>query len=152
MFDGSLGDAVRTINAMPGVSVAFEFHLNAAPLDGRRQPNYSMAYYAKGSDRGAQIARDMLTAASRVLPWPQLSWHDPAGTGVFLGAIPSPSAFRMDHLAFVSDTRCPAVIAEFGFITNPDHVVNLRDPAFLDRLARAVAESIQQWGKSDGTA
>jgi N-acetylmuramoyl-L-alanine amidase len=42
----------------------------------------------------------------------------------------------------------PAVLIEVGFISNPAEERSLRDPAFQEKLASTIAESIQKYGKT----
>lgn len=43
------------------------------------------------------------------------------------------------------ETRMPAVLLETGHITNPEEEALLRDPAFQDRIATAIAEGIHRF-------
>jgi N-acetylmuramoyl-L-alanine amidase len=43
--------------------------------------------------------------------------------------------------------RMPAVLVELSFLSNPVEGARLRDPAYLDALARAIAAAIGQWGE-----
>lgn len=144
VFDESLGASIRAINRMEGVTAALEFHLNAAPLT-VKQPNYAMAYYAEGSTKGEQLARETLNAMTLCVPWPQVMWPPRSGARSRIGTIPNPSEFRADKLAFLHDTKCPAAIIEIGFITNPKHLARLTDEVVLERMADEVAKAIGHW-------
>jgi len=42
-------------------------------------------------------------------------------------------------------TRCPAVLVEIGFLTNPTELARLNDPAYRRRLADAVADGLIEY-------
>jgi N-acetylmuramoyl-L-alanine amidase len=51
------------------------------------------------------------------------------------------------QLAVLRHTRCPAILVEGGFINNPADAKRVRDPAYRERLASAVAEGIEAFHK-----
>lgn len=51
---------------------------------------------------------------------------------------------RQKDLAVLRLTRCPAVLVELGFITNPEDRKALADPAFRQRLAEALAAGLRE--------
>lgn len=50
-----------------------------------------------------------------------------------------------DYFSVLRNTRCPAVIAEIGFITCPDEVPILRENWFQEVAALALADAVEQW-------
>ena len=52
------------------------------------------------------------------------------------------------RFAVLRDLKCPGVLAEVGFITNAAEERKLADDAYLDKLARAIADGILSYHKS----
>jgi N-acetylmuramoyl-L-alanine amidase len=47
----------------------------------------------------------------------------------------------------IRETEMPAVLIEGGFVTNQDEGSMLRDRAYLDKIAKGVAEGIHKYIK-----
>jgi N-acetylmuramoyl-L-alanine amidase len=52
------------------------------------------------------------------------------------------------ELYVVRHTRCPAVLVEAGFISNPLEARLIANPEYRDRLARAIAEGVMSYQKT----
>lgn len=48
------------------------------------------------------------------------------------------------NYAVLRETRCPAVLVEMGFVTNPDDRKQLSNPSFRQKLAEALAAGIRE--------
>jgi N-acetylmuramoyl-L-alanine amidase len=46
------------------------------------------------------------------------------------------------NLHVLNATSVPAVLVEIGFLSNPTDKNNMKDPAFQDRLASAMARAV----------
>jgi N-acetylmuramoyl-L-alanine amidase len=57
----------------------------------------------------------------------------------------APVAFPLEQLSTVN---CPAVILEFAYLTNPEQVRKVQDPAWRESCARAVREAVKEFLKS----
>ncbi|MBV8164602.1 MAG: N-acetylmuramoyl-L-alanine amidase, partial [Candidatus Eremiobacteraeota bacterium] len=53
-----------------------------------------------------------------------------------------------DNLALVRPTEEPAVLTESAFIMWPPEEMELRSPAFQDRLGATIADGIDRWANS----
>ncbi len=47
----------------------------------------------------------------------------------------------------IRETKMPAILVEGGFISNPQERAKLKDPDYIDQLARAVADGVDQYFK-----
>lgn len=94
-----------------------------------------MALHAPGSHRGHNLASRIIGGMAKELP----SYRP-------VGAFPAkPPFIARDRIAFLEDTRCPAVLVEAL------HVTNLREVEFLMHadapriVARGIATGIRSW-------
>jgi N-acetylmuramoyl-L-alanine amidase len=46
------------------------------------------------------------------------------------------------RFAVLKDLRCPGVLAEIGFLSNPQEAAKLRSADYLDKLAQGIAAGI----------
>jgi N-acetylmuramoyl-L-alanine amidase len=54
---------------------------------------------------------------------------------------------KQGNFHVIRETEMPAVLVEGGFMTNREERVNLRDRAYLDRLAVGIAQGIDKYMK-----
>ena len=47
----------------------------------------------------------------------------------------------------IRETQMPAILVEGGFISNPGELNKLKDPKYIDQIARAVADGVDQYFK-----
>ena len=80
---------------------------------------------------GQQISAD-LSAASAV------------GRHLSSAGVPRHGTFRRTFRVLVH-TRCPAVLVELGFLSNPAEARQLADPTYRSKLAQAVANGIRDF-------
>jgi N-acetylmuramoyl-L-alanine amidase len=52
----------------------------------------------------------------------------------------------------LAGARMPAVLVEFGFVSHPEESRRLRDPAYQDSLAEAVAAGVSAWRRASVAA
>lgn len=80
-------------------------------------------------------------------------WFDPASHGLARALHtglttrlerPSYGVF-WDNLAMTRPTVCPSVLLEIGFLTHPEEFEWVTDPAAQQRLAVAIADSLEAW-------
>jgi N-acetylmuramoyl-L-alanine amidase len=128
-----LTQPIREINAAHPAA-AVEMHCNSGLVG---PAHYSLCLYAQGSRLGRALARRIVEATHVALvPW---------------NTIPPQCAtdmeFRGKRAAFVQDTRCPAVIAEPFFLSNPRVREFLRTgrAEVIGTVARATADAISDW-------
>ena len=111
---------IATIN-VTGAQACCEFHLNSA--DG--QPSGTEMIYYPGSVKGAKLGRAMQKAAVTILQLPDRGIRTPyAGRG----------------MAFLRDTKMPAIIVETFFICTPGDLQ--RGTAVRYPLAVAYAQAL----------
>lgn len=54
------------------------------------------------------------------------------------------------QLAVISQSRCPAVLVELGFLTNPNDLADLKNPDVRNKICNAIAAGIRLWGIHKG--
>jgi len=63
-------------------------------------------------------------------------------------ALPAYGVF-WDNLAFTRPASTPSVLLELGFMSNPDEFELVTNPEEQKKEARAIAQGIIEWFKSD---
>ncbi len=111
-------DFIRHARAVGSLSI----HVNSSSNPRDRGP---IVFYDVHSEAGMELARNCQEAANRVAG----SNQRPVGR---------------KNLFIIRHAPCPAVLVEVGFLTNQTDSVRLRDPQYLDQMARAVAVAAAQ--------
>ena len=140
----SLDDRTVAANAA-GADLLLSIHLNASPSAGA---SGSVVYYltpgAAARGRGA---------AARFVPWDQAQYEYLAASralaeqiAIGLAALSLPSeGVAHAPLRVLSGAAMPAVQVELGYVTSPRDRERLRDPAFHEEAARALAAGIVRY-------
>ena len=55
---------------------------------------------------------------------------------------------KKGNFLVIRETSMPAVLVEGGFISNPDERAQLKDPEYLDKIARGIADGVDQYYKN----
>ncbi len=108
-------DFIRQTRAVGSLSI----HINSSTNPGDRGP---IVFYAVHSEPGKGLAIRCQAAVNRV-------------SGSTQRAVGRKNLFIIRH------APCPAVLVEVGFLTNQRDSVRLRDPQYLDQMARAIASA-----------
>jgi len=101
--------------------VAISVHVNTSTDPNQRG---AMVLYASGSDQGLRLAGAVLSQLSQVT---ELNHKSPV---------------PRTNLLVLTATDVPAVLVEIGFLSNPTDKNNMKDPAFQERLASAIARAV----------
>lgn len=140
----SLDDRTIAANAA-GADLLVSIHLNASPSAGASgSAVYHLTPGAAARGRGA---------AARFVPWDQAQYeYLPASRALAeqiaagLAALPLPSeGVAHAPLRVLSGAAMPAVQVELGYVTSPRDRERLRDPAFHEEAARALAAGIVRY-------
>ncbi len=54
---------------------------------------------------------------------------------------------KKQNFYVIRETKMPAILVEAGFISNQQEREQLKDPAYVDQLARAIADGVDQYFK-----
>lgn len=100
---------------------AISIHVNTSTDPNQRG---AMVFYASGSSQGLRLAEGVLSQLSRVT---ELNHRQPV---------------PRTNLLVLTATSVPAVLVEIGFLSNPTDKSNMKDEAFQDRLASAMAKAV----------
>lgn len=104
-------------------------HYNSAPSAEAR--GVEVFYYQSKENRARTLASKHL--ANDVLK-------------SILRATQAPSrGVKHGNFAVIRETEIPAILVEGGFVTNEEDLKNLKDPAYLKKLAWGMAEGIQEY-------
>ncbi len=101
--------------------VAISIHVNTST---DRNQRGAMVFHASESSQGLRLAEGVLSQLSQVT---ELSHRRPV---------------PRTNLHVLNATSVPAVLVEIGFLSNPTDKNNMKDPAFQDRLASAMARAV----------
>lgn len=109
--------------------IFLSLHCNAGPTAARGP----WTLYCNGSASGKALSDKLQLAMARVA-----NRNDDA-------SYPDDSPWCGGRkLAVLRQTRMPAVILEFGFMTNPTDIKNLQSPAYQQAMAEAIAKALTQ--------
>jgi len=107
-----------------GAEVFISVHANAAPSNSAFQGTYT--YYYPGSNSGAALAQRIQ-----------------ARTAASAGSVDR--GILSENFVVVRETKMPAALVETGFMTCPEELERLTDPAYQDRLAWGIAAGIEDY-------
>ena len=126
-----LGERAALANRL-GVDLFVSLHANASGSPSVRGP---WTIHARGSVPGralAELIQDRMEGVSGRTP----------ASEVFPDESPAVGGRR---LAVLRRTRMPAVLIELGFMTSPEEIRRLEDPAYMRAMAVAIADGIGAW-------
>lgn len=111
-------------------TIALSIHYNALPDDGDAETTQGIGvfWYHPQSHRLAQFLHDRLTSQLKRKSY-GVFWH---------------------NLALTRPTIAPALLLELGFMTHPQEFAWIIDPSSQQKLAKTLAQSIEDWFASLG--
>jgi N-acetylmuramoyl-L-alanine amidase len=129
-YDVALGSDTRTdliartkaINAA-GCDIAVSIHCDSL----KPTNDHFGVYVIEIGGRAENLAHAIINRVKRATGW---SWGS------------DDDGVREKNLHMVRETKMPAVLIECNFISNPTREAELKDPAFQEKLARAIADGI----------
>ena len=120
-----------------------------------------LAYYYQPTPDQAEryhiLKRDVGGREIQLVPWDLAQFRWTEASKALAGALQlrlnahyqqfsgAPVALPLEQLSTVN---CPAVVLEFAYLTNPDQVQKVQDPAWREGCARAVREAVKEFLKS----
>jgi N-acetylmuramoyl-L-alanine amidase len=57
---------------------------------------------------------------------------------------------KTERFYVIANVRHPAVLDEGGFITNPEELASLRNPAYREKLAAAITKAVEDFRAAAG--
>jgi N-acetylmuramoyl-L-alanine amidase len=106
-----------------GVDMVISVHCNSST---DRTANYVVTYIQGMGGKAEQVAKRVQARLVGATGW--------ADGGV-----------RVGNLHMTRETTAPAIIAEMGFISNPEQESQLRSMSWRDKLAKAIANGIEDY-------
>lgn len=128
---GTVAKECAAINSY-GADIAISLHLNSA-LSPACKGGHEIVHY-DGSTRGKTLAWSLDSEFDK------LTWLADRN-------IRTPYEGRGD--AFLSGTKCPAVIVEAAFLSVDNDVANLNNPARAEAICHAIVAGINSYAKGD---
>ena len=104
--------------------LAISVHINSAT---RQEANYFAVFVQRLGGEAEKLAHKVIDKVTAATGW---SW----------GA--DDDGIREKDLHMTRETKMPAILVECGFISNPEHEKQLRQPEFQAKLARAIADGV----------
>lgn len=115
--------------ALKGVQLFISIHYNACP-----KPSVSGVevyfYQAKKSSSRTQASKQMATKVLQAIC---------AETKALSRGV------RPGDFCVIREAKMPAILVEGGFLTSPQEVILLRQPKYLEKIARGIAAGIDQF-------
>jgi N-acetylmuramoyl-L-alanine amidase len=123
-----------------GADILVSIHTNAAS---NPEAQGIEIFHSKIGEWGGRFATEASHLAAYVLKFlVKETGRESRGIKTSLVRTPGSPIQGMDYYAVLRRTRCPAIIVEAGFHTNPEEEALLKTPEFRQKVAEAIAKGI----------